>query len=117
MEHHSVHSVHTICLKNDIFLVKGVLKSNNKRQMAQENYLISLSLIFSYTLKLRAFVRVNRALLSPLSHRRHSGISISHRILPTSIAPIILDPEILAPEFTNGTGPVLSLRGWSEVMK
>lgn len=46
----SVYSLCKISLKNDIFLVKGGLKFTNKRQMAQANYLASLSFVFLYML-------------------------------------------------------------------
>lgn len=57
------------CFQNDVFLMKSTSMSTNKKPSTQANYFISLSPICSYTLKMRSFIRANRALLLHLSHR------------------------------------------------
>lgn len=77
---------------------------SNKRQMTQANYLISLSLIFSYKLEMRSFIRASRALLLHLSCRRNSVASSSSPTLLSSMRLRMLGPEILAPVFSNNSG-------------
>lgn len=99
----------TICFKKDVFLVKRALKFTHKGYRTQANYWISLTLLFSYTLVMRSFLKANRALRLRLSHGEYSVKSSSHPILLNCMTPKILGPEILAPLFSNGSGACMSV--------